>query len=171
MKRILALLLTLCLLPLCAAASRERVTSFTEEDAALVSAQFDHLLEMTIPGKPYPACCQSMTETERLLYAVILYDSYMRSSGLCSFLLDDPAIAADVPAALRMIGAQEQAELLEAFLAAHNPSGNPLFAAAGFINRNWAKTMYPFDSFDESMLAMDAKTALVTQIAAFLRAQ
>lgn len=171
MKKLTALLLAVCmLLPLCAGATRERITAFTPEEAAIVSARFDALLEMTAEGESYPGCCEGMTEADRLLFVAILFDSYLRSSGLCAFVVDEPVMLYDVPAALRMIGADEQAALAEAFLTEHDPAGNPAFAVMGLFSCDLAGSLYPFSDLEDALLTLDMETALTTRIAQFITA-
>ena len=166
MKKLAALLLAVCmLLPLCAGATRERITSFTPEEAAAVSVRFDALLAATVAGESYPDCCQGMTEADRLLYVAILFDSCLRSSGLCSFVVDEPVMLYDVPAALRMVGAQEQAVLVEGFLAEHDPAANPAFAVMGLFSCDLAGSLYPFSSLEEALLALEMESALTSLIA------
>jgi len=165
MKRLAALALIVCLLPLCAMANRERITSFTPEEQAIVSARFEALLETTAEGEAYPACCEGMTEADRLLFVPILFDCSLRSTGVCDFALSEPVMLYDVPAALRMIGAHEQALLVADFLSEHDPAANPAFSVMGMFSCDLAASLYPFGELEETLLALDMETTLTTLIA------
>lgn len=168
MKRLFALLTALLmLLPAPACASRTRNTGFTPDEAATVSARFDALLDKAVPGLPYPDCCQGMTQAERLLYVVIVYDSCMRSGGLYDFVTDHGDMLADAPDALALVGAREQRALLRTFLDAHDPD-SWLIRAAGVVSRDLARSLLPFEDFDQQHIAFDEKTPLVSRTAAFI---
>lgn len=171
MKRIFALLLVLCVaLPLCAAATRERVWDMTEETLTALHDRYDALLEQTTPGLPYPDCCGAMPERERLLYVVMTYDKYLRTSeGLCGFLLDEPAMLPDLYAGLRLIGAHDHAGFLQGWLAEHREVGSWHFQAVGSVNSSWAHDWYDITAFDS--LAQEYVQALPMYLARFIIAE
>lgn len=152
MKRIVTLLLALALcLPLCASASRERIYDLSEETLKALHTRYDALLEQIISGESYPACAAQLTERDRLLYVVLTYDAYLRSSeGLCGFLLDEPAMLPDLYAGLRLIGDQHHADFLQNWLTSHPACDAWHFRTVGSISRRWAHDWYGFADFDDA---------------------
>lgn len=114
MKRLFALLLVLCLaLPLCASATRTRITSFTEAEWDAVNAYLGVLDE-----RVWSSGIDCLTRDERLLYIAMTYNGLMLSGGLDSVLAYmEPEEVAEIPAALRFVGAQEHAAQFDAFMA------------------------------------------------------
>ena len=106
MKRLFAFLLALYLaLPLSASATRTRITSYTEAEWDAVNAFLGELDERVWSGG-----IDCLTRDERLLYIAMSYNGLMLSGGLGSvFAFMSPEEVADVPAALRFVGAQEHA--------------------------------------------------------------
>ena len=114
MKRLWTLLLALCLaLPLCASATRTCITSYTEAEWDAVNAYLGELDERVFYGG-----MASLSAEERLLYIAMTYNGLMLSGGLDSVLAYmEPEEVAEIPAALRFVGAQEHAAQFDAFMA------------------------------------------------------
>lgn len=158
MKRLLSLLLILCLLPLGALADREKTLGLSESELEVLHTRFDELLEQTVPGEDYPDCCAGMSDKDRHLYALLVYDGYLRSSqGLCGFLLDEPEMVWDAYFAMVMIGREDLAADLRAFLMdrklyEHGDTQGPelaTFRLLGAISPGLAHDRYSFGEFDE----------------------
>lgn len=160
MKRIIALLLALCLtLPLCAGASRTRITSYTEAEWDAVNSLFQSL-----DDRVWTDGVESLTADERLLYITMNYNGLMLSGGLDSvFTFMSPEEIADIPTALRFVGAEEHAAQFEAFMEQtflrpellHLLS--PLF---GFLGNH----LQPFEAQNASFIALDEEVALTSII-------
>ena len=158
MKRLISLLLILCLLPTGAWAEREKTYGLTEAELHMLHARYDELLEQTVPDLAYPECCQGMSDKDGCLLALLTYDSYLRTSGgLCAFLLECPEMLPDVYIALYMVGCQEHSEALRAFTrdmgladwGGQEDSGLQSFRMLGFLSRTLAHAQYGFDAYDE----------------------
>ena len=157
MKRLFALLLVLCLaLPLCASASRTRITSYTEAEWDAVDAHLNELDERVWSGG-----IASLTPDERLLYIAMSYNGLMLSGGLGSvFTFMSPEEVADVPAALQFVGAQEHAAQFDAFMAQICLSPALLHHLADLP----PQLMPPFEEQNAAFIALDEETALTSII-------
>lgn len=160
MKRLTALLLTLCIaLPLCASATRTRITSYTEEEWSLV----DDMLA-ALDKRIFTDGMDVLSPEERLLYIAAHYNGLMLSGGLVSVMLYmEPEEVADIPAALRFVGAEEHAAQLEVFIeeTGCDPTALQLL---DFLGTSFIRALYPFDTFDAAFIALDEETALTTCI-------
>ena len=160
MKKLTALLLTLCmLLPLYAGATVTRITSYTRAEWEAVNAylgQLDDRVQTEGVG--------CLTTDERLLYIAMSYNGLMLSGGLDSvFAYMSPEEIADIPAALRFVGAQEHAAQFEAFMEMTFLSPGLLHLLSGFLE--W---LQPFDEQNAAFLALDTEGALTSRIFAHL---
>ncbi|MBQ2953083.1 MAG: hypothetical protein IJE07_05955 [Clostridia bacterium] len=160
MKRILAALLILCLaLPLCAGATRTRITSYTEVEWDAVNAVL-----LSLDDRVQAEGIGSLTADERLLYIAISYNGLMLSGGLVSVMLYmEPEEVADIPAALRFVGAEEHAARFEAFMAETGCSPAALNMLE-FLGPSLIRALYPIDPFDDAFIALDEEHALTTLI-------
>lgn len=163
MKRFFALLLALCLaLPLCASATRTRITSYTEDEWDAVNAYFSELDE-----RVWSSGIDSLSPDERLLYIAMSYNGLMLSGGLDSvFAFMEPEEVADVPAALQFVGAQEHAAQFDAFMAQVPLSPELLHQLA-----NLAEPLTPsFEEQNAAFIALDEENALTSIIFSHIQA-
>lgn len=160
MKQLTALLLALCIaMPLCAFATRTRITSYTEEEWALV----DDML-WALDERIFADGMDALSPEARLLYIAAHYNGLMLSGGLVSVMLYmEPEYIADIPAALRFVGAEDHAAQLEAFMeeTGCDPAALQLL---DFLGSSFIRTIHPFEAFDAAFIAMDEETALTTLI-------
>ena len=162
MKRCFALLLALCLaLPLCACASRTRITSYTQSEWDAVHAYWWELEERVENGG-----IDSLSPDERLLYIAMSYNGLMLSGGLESVLTYmTPQEIADIPAALRFVGADAHAAQFGAFMDQLFLSPEALQLLSGFWG--W---LQPFAEQNAAFIALDEERALTSILFAFLPA-
>lgn len=160
MKRLTALLLALCIaLPLCASATRTRITSYTETEWALVDRMLWALTERIEEDG-----MDALSPEERLLYIAMTYNGLMLSGGLVSVMLyTEPEEIADIPAALRFVGAEEHAAQFEAFMAETgcSPAALQLLEPLG---ESFIRSIHPFEAFDDAFIALDEETSLTSLI-------
>lgn len=160
MKRIFTLLLALCLaLPLCAGATVTRITSYTRAEWEAVNAYYGELDE-----RVWAEGIECLTADERLLYIAMSYNGLMLSGGLDSvFTFMSPEEIADIPAALRFVGADAHAAQFEGFMAQtfFSPEVlhllSPLF---GFLGNH----LLPFEEQKAAFIALDEEAALTSII-------
>ena len=157
MKRLFAFLLALCLaLPLSASATRTRITSYTEAERDAVNAFLGELDERVWSGG-----IDCLTRDERLLYIAMSYNGLMLSGGLGSvFAFMSPEEVADVPAALRFVGAQEHAAQFDDFIAQAHLSPARLHHLADLA----VQLMPSFNEQNTAFIALDEEVALTSII-------
>ena len=157
MKRLFAFLLALCLaLPLSASATRTRITSYTEAEWDAVNAFLGELDERVWSGG-----IDCLTPDERLLYIAMSYNGLMLSGGLGSvFAFMSPEEVADVPAALRFVGAQEHAAQFDDFIAQAHLSPALLHHLADLT----LQLMPSFEEQNAAFIALDEEVALTSII-------
>jgi len=144
-----------------------------DEETPLIDLDDDHLIEalakrmeqepFTEPADPI----DYYTGTKRVFYIVHTFMWEMDEGGLSQYLVNNPDAAADLPAALDTVHADEIAALLRKF-AADNGFALDSFSAESVEKYVELTKQYDFDSFDDAYYRADPP--ITESLAAYCRA-
>ena len=141
MKRILPIVLSLCLL---------LSGCFLSQDVTKLSGD-----ELVMALALLPEDFDAMSREERAAYTAACLELEIMNGGLCQFFANCPDCAPFVPEALEQVGAAEHKALYEKFLTDNNIDPlDPMFQTEDLEEFSRLYDLYPWDDFDNAYCAL-----------------
>ena len=137
MKRLLSIVLSLCLL---------LSGCFLAQDVTKLSGD-----ELVMALALLPEDFDAMSREERAAYTAACLELEIMNGGLCQFFANCPDCAAFVPEALELLGADEHRALYQQFLSDTGIDPlDPMFQTEDLEEFSRLYDLYPWDDFDNA---------------------
>ncbi len=165
MKSAIIIALLMCFL--CGCTSPEvqpPAECLTEED--LVMAYAERLWPAVFSESNADAGFASLTENQKVFFALNYLDMEIANGGLCQFFVNDGGMSAPyISGYLEVVGAEEHRALFDGFVAEHGIDVHDLSDFAFTSIENYVKQYqsYPFDEFDDAYYELKPLSGLLAE--------
>lgn len=153
MRKILALLLALCMLCGCASRQTEPTAETLAQGEDPLMAAFEALWAAVYSGQELKTGFKNLSQPQKVFLALYYLDLEMANGGLCQFLCNDGGIfTPHISGYLQEVGATEHRKLFDSFCADNqiDTTDASQFAFSTVADYLALYEQYPFEAFDNA---------------------